>query len=1013
MPPDRSNRLHATAGSLATPPLFGRSRERDVLQAALTAAQSGHGQFVLVGGEAGIGKTSLVGEFIHTANLASSPLIAACHDGMTTPPYGPWLDLFASCERHSTCPPIPDAFKGGYIARITDQMALYADVCRFFGHLSEAQPAVVFLEDVHWADHASVNLLRQVVQHLDEWRLLIIATHRSTELSPELPFSHQLPMLIREAQPIRLHLDPLDTEDLHALVATQYATMHHRDQHKLVEYLQQHTDGNPLFVIELLRSLEEDRVIRSAGDSWNVDELDHIVVPALIRQLINSRATRLGETTRKALAIAAVVGVEVPCALWSTVAELSEDELIVVIERAVNAHLIEASEDGTWVRFVHALTREAMYTEILPTRRNRWHQQIATILMSDPDPDPDTVADHLQQSRDPRAWQWLERAADRAQRAYAWITAAERLRAAASLIEGIDGQEETFCRLVFRIAYLLRFADTAASIDALDEATHVVKRIGNLTLAAEMQHIRGFHLHYADRIRDGREEMSQGLAVLEALPLNTLQDSEPLARFADASPVPFPIDEQANADTLYRLHESGIDFRRAIYLWVQAVSLQLEELRVACERFLSLFDHASPTNEFILWQGAFVHLALGNCYAELGDPVRARRELATSRKPFDETHHFVLIAIVLLSELQEVALTFEADSPSLRRRLAAEAASALNQAGGALRPGVTGDLARLACLVVDGRWSEADGILRNLPPPGNIHLRRQTTWAEAVLARHRGDSATVWKHLEARLPNGPQTGPGNSMLQEGLFLQRLAAETHLDNGDLPTAHTWLTAHDAWLAWSKSVLGQADGATCWARYHLEVSDLEAAQRHSLRALELATAPRQPLVLLAAHRLCGRIASLQGRFDDAESEFSAALQIADACEAPFERALIFVLLAESRLAAGALDDVRMLLDEARSILGPLNAHVALNFVDSLASRLDVAITTGPEEMVLTEREREVLTLLALGRSNQDIADELFVSRETARTHVSNIFHKLDVHSRAEAVDQAHRLGLLARR
>ena len=226
MPPDRPIRHHAAADSLATSPLFGRARERDVLQAALTVAQSGGGRFVLVGGEAGIGKTSLVREFIHTTTEdTSGPLIAACHDGMQTPPYGPWLDLFASCERRPTCPPVPDAFRGGHVAHITDQMAVHADVCRFFGHLTDAQPALVFLEDVHWADHASVNLLRQVAQHLDEWRLLIIATHRSTELHPDLPFSHQLPMLIREAQPIRLHLEPLDAGDLNALVAC--AVRHH------------------------------------------------------------------------------------------------------------------------------------------------------------------------------------------------------------------------------------------------------------------------------------------------------------------------------------------------------------------------------------------------------------------------------------------------------------------------------------------------------------------------------------------------------------------------------------------------------------------------------------------------------------------------------------------------------------------------------------------------------------------------------------------------------------------
>ena len=119
-----------------------------------------------------------------------------------------------------------------------------------------------------------------------------------------------------------------------------------------------------------------------------------------------------------------------------------------VVEQAVEAHLLEAERDGTRVRFVHALTREALYEGILPPRRRALASAVAEALLASASPDPDAVAYHLQQAGDPRAWDWLVKAGDRAQRAYAWVTAAERLQAAAALLERVEGEGATRCRLL-------------------------------------------------------------------------------------------------------------------------------------------------------------------------------------------------------------------------------------------------------------------------------------------------------------------------------------------------------------------------------------------------------------------------------------------------------------------------------------------------------------------------------------------------------------------------------------
>ena len=346
----------------------------------LAAAVGGRGRLVLVGGEAGIGKTTLARDLIRDADdLGCRVLAGSCYDLTNTPPYGPWLDLFEGCRRDPSLPAPPAAFAGGRLAPVTDQAALFAEVRQFLAELAAARPALVLLEDLHWADPASVDLLRHVGPHLRHWPLLLLATYRVDELTPGHPFAHQMPALVREAEGQRLDLRRLDEGALRALVAARYR-LERAAEDRLVAYLERHAEGNPFFATELLRTLEEEALLRRDEDGWTLAALDRVVVPSLLRQVIDGRVARLGEATRKALAIAAVIGQEVPLALWAEVAELDEEAVLAVVERAVEAHLLEAERDGTRVRFVHALTREALYEGVLPPRRRVWHRRVAEAL---------------------------------------------------------------------------------------------------------------------------------------------------------------------------------------------------------------------------------------------------------------------------------------------------------------------------------------------------------------------------------------------------------------------------------------------------------------------------------------------------------------------------------------------------------------------------------------------------------------------------------------------------------
>ncbi|MGH2350744.1 MAG: ATP-binding protein, partial [Chloroflexota bacterium] len=539
-----------TAYPRSPTPIVGREREQIFLREELASTIAGHGRLVLLGGEAGIGKTSLARDLAREASARGAQVLTGhCYDLTNTPPYGPWLNLVSGYPTETGQPAPPAAFAGGTLERVTDQAALYAEVRRFLAALSAERPLVVLLEDLHWADPASLELLRHVAPHVRQWPMLLLATYRVDELTRRHPFTQQLPALVREAEGLRLDLRRLDVEALRLLIAARYG-LPAVDEARLVVYLDQHAEGNPFFTTELLRALEEEDLLREIAGMWALGALDRVVVPSLLRQVIDGRVGRLGDHVREPLAIAAVIGQEIPLSLWREVAGLVDETLLTIVEQAVESHLLAAERDGARVRFVHALTREALYEGVLPPRRRLWHERVAETLLAGMQPDPDTVAYHLQQAGDPRAWQWLIHAADRAQRAYAWLTAAERLRAATDLLAHDDGQDLQRARLLFRLGRLLRFSFPAEALGFLDEADRLAARLTEPFLAAEILFQRGVLLCYSDQFQGGMAMIAASAEAFEAMPMATTRMfATPGAWLADvlteAALIEMPGDERA------------------------------------------------------------------------------------------------------------------------------------------------------------------------------------------------------------------------------------------------------------------------------------------------------------------------------------------------------------------------------------------------------------------------------------------------------------------------------------
>jgi len=234
----------------------------------------------------------------------------------------------------------------------------------------------------------------------------------------------------------------------------------------------------------------------------------------------------------------------------------------------------------------------------------------------------------------------------------------------------------------------------------------------------------------------------------------------------------------------------------------------------------------------------------------------------------------------------------------------------------------------------------------------------------------------------------------------------------LDAGDQDVVRAWLEAHDRWLAWSGGVLGQADGKVAWARYGLANGDVVLARVLATEALALANTPDQPFVRLVTHRLLREIDTAADNVADAETHLTSALDLAVACEAPFERAETLLALAALRLAAGAAAEALSALDEVRTIGAPLGAAPLLARADALTSRLAMTQVQVSESYPagLTQREVDVLRMLARRQTDKEIADALFVGHRTVQSHVAHILNKLGVANRREAATAAERLGLL---
>jgi predicted ATPase/DNA-binding CsgD family transcriptional regulator len=963
----------------------GRRRELEALRAAFAAAAVGRGRIVMLAGEPGIGKTRTAQELaMHAAREGAGVLWGRCPEESGAPPYWPWVQIIRAV--------LPDADReflaglgaaAGDIANIVAEIRgrlpgpeqpaplgdpsearfrMFESIRQFLIGLSRRRPLLLVLDDLHWADAPSLRLLEFLAPEFGGSRVLLIGTYRATELSRQHPLSNALGALARAPQFTRVNLAGLNAEEVEAFIAAAGATV----PVSLAKALYDQTEGNPLFLREIVRFLEQ------RGALGEADVPSAIRIPEGVTEVIGRRLNLLSAGTNEVLALASVMGRDFSGKVLARAAEpLGEDPLLEALDEAVAACVIEETATGQY-RFTHNLIRVTLYDELRISRRRQYHRAVAgaleTIYGADLDPHFPELARHFQaaggDTEAEKAIDYAVRAGRRADALLAFEDAAQFFQSALDAIEQrAELDEAARCRVLLLLGVAFhKSADFRQAQATLHNAAELARRLGlydtmgRAALAYERATWRN------ERIADAPTERVLAEA-LQLVPEN---------------------------ETALRVELTGALARALLYAGAETEARKLLAPAIDLARQFGDPNLLAITLNYLFdfpWGPADTSELLARTTECLEAAVQARN----------------LEIMVLARSRRAVALLELGDTASAEREIANQTRFTAQIRRREHSAGLNALRAMLALMRGELEAAEHQMIeaMRQVPHTGAsqldyfsmqiFSLRREQGRLKALLP--------VIEQLTRQTGAGATWRPGLALLWVELDrLDEARAEFEYlaarDFTDLSRDGRWTTCI-VYLAEVCAALG--DAARAAILYRL-----------------LAPYGGQNIVLGggiaccgSAGRFLGMLCSAMGRWSEAQRHFEAALAMNERIGARVPLAHTRHDYAAMLLARNEAGDREHALELLKASLEAAREIGMRTLEDRLSRRLDeLSGSRMPDD--LTAREAEVLRLIAIGRSNADIAMALSISVNTVATHVRNILAKTGCVNRTEAAAFALRQG-----
>jgi DNA-binding SARP family transcriptional activator/tetratricopeptide (TPR) repeat protein len=368
--------------------MVGQGVALGAVAAAVSAVceSPGRGATLVVTGEAGIGKTRLATVASELAAEAGARVLwGRCHEADVAPAYWPWVPVVRALAGPSAAPEVAALVDpgGARTAEHAESAALrtYDAVCRLVAGAAEQSPAVIVLEDLHWADSASLQLAAYAAEALADHPVLLLLTVRVPEEAPP-GLTALLAALARLSVP-RVHLEGLDPPQVQRLVTTLTGRA---VEEELAAVVAERTDGNPFFVIELVRLLNAEHRFDAAGARA-------VTVPDGVQDVLRLRLGRLPDEVHRLLAVASVCGRDFDLELLATVTSSDTGRVLELLDVAAESRIVEDAETPGHHRFAHALVRETLYAGLSRSRRGLLHAAIGEALEPRVDGEPDLVTE--------------------------------------------------------------------------------------------------------------------------------------------------------------------------------------------------------------------------------------------------------------------------------------------------------------------------------------------------------------------------------------------------------------------------------------------------------------------------------------------------------------------------------------------------------------------------------------------------------------------------------------------